>query len=125
MDDMAIKANNMFGNPQETVLPFGKYKGQKLSKVPLKMIGWLLVTYSGNQIPKEAIETEAIKRGCEKRNGRWGIERPRNVADPISQMGDGDIHVDFLGNAISCTLRDDESADWGDDMYDYEGIPNC
>lgn len=56
-------------------IPFGKHQGKTLKEVPLKYIAWLLTEYEGNKIPKEAIEREALDRGCECRDGVWGIER--------------------------------------------------
>lgn len=98
-------------------LNFGKYKGQSLSSVPMSYLTWLLTEYRGNSLSKGEIENEALVRGCEKRNGVWGISREK------WNTGVGfDHQVDFLGNVITRSVRDD--IEMGEDPWEYEGIPN-
>ncbi len=108
---------------KEITMTFGKHKGKKLSEIPLSYLGWLLGKYEGLSLCKKDLEAEAIKRGCEKRNGRWGIMRTRTRS--VKNMAHGDMETDFLGNTISCNLRDDwDQCEIGEDIYEYEGIPN-
>lgn len=109
------------------IIPFGKYKGRSLKSVPLSMIGWLLTTYSGNGLFKKDIEEEALRRGCEKRNNKWGIERTRtysNLSSSRINTIDSYIESDFLGNTIMATMKDLNDLENGEDEYEYEGIPN-
>lgn len=107
----------------EKIISFGKHKGKKLGQVPLSYIAWLLTKYEGKSLSRKEIEEEAIKRGCEKRNGQWGIEIKRRTRIPsgfdVNGLGYGSMY------GVVETLRDDwESATCYDEMYDYEGIPN-
>ena len=107
----------------EKTLSFGKHKGLKLSQVPLSYLGWLLAKYEGNSLTREEIESEAIRRGCEKRNGHWGIEVRRSLRIKSGFDVDGIGYGNMYG--VVETLRDDwESASCYDETYDYEGIPN-
>ena len=108
---------------KEIILPFGKYKGMKLSKVPLRYLGWLLTKYEGYRISKEDIELEAKRRGCYKKNGCWGIDKINIPKQEWKYLyGKVEYQRDFLGNYITRTIKDD--IEMGDDIYDYEGIPN-
>lgn len=123
MDDFTPK--ELRNKKRNTTLTFGKYKGSDLSEIPLSYLGWLLREYSGSSLAKEDIEAEAISRGCEKRNGKWGIVRSRGYSDNWDLGAGFDLQQDFLGNTVVRRMKDNlEDLDYGEDCYDYEGIPN-
>ena len=101
----------------EIYLKFGKHKGEKLEDVPLKYFAWLLTKYEGSSLTKEELETEALRRGCEKRDGRWGISRTRHCGgfDP-----DGFGHGTMVG--VIESYNDDATC--AEDAYSYDGMPN-
>ena len=106
----------------EIYLTFGKHKGERLQDIPLKYIAWLLTKYEGSRISRQDIEAEAIRRGCEKRNGRWGIVRNR-----IRSGFDSDENGFGAMAGISREWKNGgeyEPEDQFNDPYNYYGIPN-
>lgn len=101
-------------------LKFGKHAGERLQDVPLKYFAWLLTKYTGKSLTKEQLETEAIRRGCTKRNGHWGIERTRTHLNPSISSAIFDIGVKHNLYGIDPFGDIELKEDWkGEEYEDY------